>query len=229
MLKRRLEPRGTAVTVVAALSAAAPRAIRGDIAAAIPLLFVAGTDAVRPNVLSLAHGVIRTMFWHKYRIPLSAALLTVGCFVAIGVGRADKPGQSPPANQPAAAPDDKHAPADADTAKLDSLLKARRDNLQKGYDLLAIHRDLSDLASILESLIAVQERLLEVDLELSHTPQQRMDAYERALEKARRMDTDVSNRVAGGLQQPQDSCRAKDALLKIEIAMFKEKMRPQGR
>jgi hypothetical protein len=31
--------------------------------------------------------------------------------------------------------------------------------------------------------------------------------------------------VAGGLEQPHDDSRAKDVVLKVEIAMLKEKMR----
>jgi len=169
------------------------------------------------------------MFWHKYRIPLAAACLTLCCFVAIGVGRADRLEQTPPPNQPAAPGDDKPAPANADAAKLESLLKERRDNLQKGFDLLWNRKDLQDLASTLEEMISFQDRLLDVKLELARSPQQRMEAFERALEKAKELDRNVSNRVGGGLQQPQDSCRTKESVLKIEIAMFKEKMRRQGK
>jgi len=226
MLKRRLEHRGTAVTVAAALSAAGPRAVRGDIAG-IPLMFVGGADAVRPNVLSLTRGVIRTMFWHKYRIPLAAALVTAGCFVVIGVGRADKPGQSPHPNQTVAAPDDKKAPADSDAAKLQSLLRVRRENLQREYDQLSSRKDLQDLASTLEHLITVQERLLEVELELSDNPRIRMELYQRAQDRAKRTESGITERVAAGLEQPQDASRAKDLVLKVEIAMLKEKMRQE--
>ena len=56
-----------------------------------------------------------------------------------------------------------------------------------------------------------------------------MNARERALENAKQLEKKVSDRVEGGLQEPQDFNRAKDNVLKIEIAMLKEKMRQQGK
>jgi RNA polymerase sigma factor (sigma-70 family) len=229
ILQRRLERRGVAISVAAALTASAPQAVRGEIAASIPLIGFAGTDAIRPNVRSLAQGVIRTMFWHRYRIPVVIAFLALGCLVSVGVGRADKSESSPPPNQPALPHDEKPVDVSADAAKLQSLLEERRDNLQKGYDELIHRKDLESLAATLEQRLSFQDRLLDVDLELSHTPKQRLEAYERALQRSKDFEKWVHDRVEGGLQQPHDLKLVKDNRLKVEIAMLKEKMRQQGK
>jgi RNA polymerase sigma factor (sigma-70 family) len=229
MLQRRLERRGTAVAIVAALSAAAPRTVRGELVAAVAPIAIEGTNAIRPNIVSLAHGVIRTMFWHKCRIPAVLALFALACLVAINVGRAAKPEPQQPPNQPAAPREDKPAAPDAEVAKIEALLKERRENLKEAFEKQRLRQEQGMLMSPMEELVPIQDRLLEVELELSHTPKERMEAYDRALKKASDLQKMVAARVAAGQERSVDDNVAKDNLLKLQIAMLKEKMRQQGK
>jgi hypothetical protein len=70
-----------------------------------------------------------------------------------------------------------------------------------------------------------RQALMEVELELGRDTSERVEALESALKSAKALGTQTRNRVRGGLEDPQDEFRARDAVLKIEVALQKERMK----
>jgi RNA polymerase sigma factor (sigma-70 family) len=225
-------PRGTVLSRLAvARRRLRQRLERRDVAPAFPAAslplseeFVAATasltrSAAPAQIVSLSNGVIRAMFWNSVRLPLAASLLAVASLAVIGVSHADKPA-IPPADRPPAANGQ-----DPEAAKLRRLLEQRRDTLREWQSTMEKRIDLQMKAGALEQMLSAQEQLLEVELELGQTGPERAEAYERALKLARELHETTVNRVKGGLQDPVDVPRTKAAVLKIEIAAQKERMK----
>jgi RNA polymerase sigma factor (sigma-70 family) len=226
MLQRRLEGRGVAPAAIGAFVAAS-EAASGELNAGIVRLGLeAGAGEVGPRIVSLASGVIQTMLWNKLRMPIALVLMVCACVAGAGIVMAGKPDEKkadPPAKRKPENPR-----ADPEAAKLESLLKGRRDNLKKGYEMISERKDLQALPSTLHQLLEYQEKILEVEIELSRTSQQRFAAYEQVLKEARRIANNIEDRVKAGVGEPHDLHRAKDLVLKIEIAIQKEKMFGEG-
>jgi len=211
-LRPRLERRGIALAVPPVIPPLSERLVTMT----VPL--GQGAAATAP-IITLSDGVIRTMFRNKLRLPLAAGILVAAGLVAIGFSRADKPAGQPADLPPAAKGED------AEAVKLRMLLLQRRDNLQDFVRTLDTRQDLQTKAGALEQMIWGRQALMEVELELSREASERVQALDRALKSAQALHTQTRNRVRGGLDDPQDELRARDAVLKIEVALQKERMK----
>ncbi len=226
MLQRRLERRGVAPAALGAFVAGAEAASRELNAGIVRLGLQAGAGEVGQRIGSLSSGVIQAMLWNKLRTPIALALLAGVCMAGAGIVMGQKPetkADPPPKGKI------ENPVADVDRTKLESMLKQRRDNLKEEYRSLGQRQDVDNLPTTLDQKVKCQEKLLEVELELSRTPEERMAAYVQVLKEAQANADNVINRTKAGLALPSDQYRAKDLVLKLEIAMLKEKMAQKGK
>src|SRR5262245_17684694 len=226
MLQRALERRGVAPAAIGAFVAGA-EATSGELNAGIVRLALqAGAGDVGQRIVSLSSGVIQAMLWNRLRMPIALALLAGVCAAGAGVVMAQKPAEK--AEQPAKSKPE-NPPANADAGRLESLLKDRLDNLKNGYAQVSHRKDLQALPTTVQQVLEYLEKILEVQLELSQKPQDRLAAYEEILNESKEFAKMLNDRVRAGVQEPHEYNRAKDLVLKIEIAMLKEKKAQKGK
>jgi hypothetical protein len=121
-------------------------------------------------------------------------------------------------------------PPNGDAEKVKALLQERRDTLAKELELIKKREDIVPDKSVwLEKLTQAALALLEVELELSTSPADRMAAYKKALESCQKLENDFGDRVNRGLALPEDHMRAKDMRLKVQIKMTKEQMKQDAK
>jgi RNA polymerase sigma factor (sigma-70 family) len=240
-LAKRLTRRGISLSVAAlsaALASEATASVPSQLlvaTAAHALAFAFGGGGGSLTVQTLAEGVMRSMI-SKFIVgcAIGAVVLTslVGGSIMLASGSNDNPTAraETPKNEQQLVPARAEAPlrkeatgpaADADSDKIASLLKERRDNLKQGLKILNQRRSL--VPEIVQQIWVLQEKLLEVELELSRTPQERLAAYAEALKQAQGIVETMRAREKITNDQ-SEFFRAKDVALRIEIAMLKEKM-----
>ena len=121
-------------------------------------------------------------------------------------------------------------PPKGDADKVKALLQERRDTLAKELEMVKQREDIVPDKSVwLEKLTQAGLALLEVELELSASPADRMAAYKKALAFCQKLENDFGDRVNRGLALPEDHMRAKDMRLKVEIKMTKEQMKQDAK
>ena len=169
------------------------------------------------------------MLWKKYRLATALVLFLTACLLGAGFGLAQKPQPQPKAEAlPKAKPE--ATPADSDAAKIRSLLNERRDNLRNTHDIALKRLPISqNLSATVDRLLSVQESVLNVELELSQTPKERLEAYERSLKSAQGLFKMIETRVKGQIEPPENLYRTRDNVLRIEIAMLKERMKQKSK
>ncbi|HLW68100.1 MAG TPA: hypothetical protein VKS79_22475 [Gemmataceae bacterium] len=117
-------------------------------------------------------------------------------------------------------------PPKGDAEKLKALLGERRDTLTKELEMTTKREAIvPDKSQWLDQLCQTQEALLDVDLELSTSPADRLAAYKKALEGLQKREDFFKSMTERGLALPQDYMRAKETRLKVEIKMTKERMK----
>jgi hypothetical protein len=77
-----------------------------------------------------------------------------------------------------------------------------------------------------EQFITAQLALAEAEIDAGRTAKERIESLERVLKAAREYSDAANNRVRGGLEDPEHAPRAKDTVLRIEVALQKERMKP---
>lgn len=228
-LRRRLERRGIAPAVLAGLATAAAQMVTADLtAAALRCALASRLAEVSPRILSLSNGAIQTMLWKKCRLATAFVLFLATCLLGAGFGLAQKPQLQPKAEAPPKAKPEA-TPADSDAAKIRSLLNERRDNLRNTHDITLKRLPITqNLSATIDRLLSVQESILNVELELSQTPKERLEAYERSLKSAQGLFKMIETRVKDQIEPPQNLYRTRDNV-RIEIAMLKEKMKQKSK
>jgi hypothetical protein len=117
-------------------------------------------------------------------------------------------------------------PVKTDAEKVRALLKERLETLMDQWGkVLKRDKFVPDKSAWLSDLCVILQEILEVNLELSFTPTDRLSAYKNAVEALKKVENDFKERVDGGTALPQDYLRAKQIRLKVEINMTKEQIK----
>ena len=121
-------------------------------------------------------------------------------------------------------------PPKTDADKVKALLKERREVLNDEWVMTLKREDIvPDKTIWLDQLCRTAEAILDVDLDLSATRDDRMAAFKNALEMAQKLEDNFKIRVERGLALPQDYLHAKETRLKIEINMTNEQIKQKAK
>ncbi|HEV3142552.1 MAG TPA: hypothetical protein VGZ47_01570 [Gemmataceae bacterium] len=121
-------------------------------------------------------------------------------------------------------------PPKGDADKVKALLKERQQTLEEELKLVLQREDIVPDKSIwLEQALHAMEALVDVDLELSASPAERLAAYKKGVESLQKMEKNFKDRVNQGFAVPQDYARARETRLKVEIKMTKEQMKQNAK
>jgi len=250
LLAKRLTRRGVvfaggsvaAVLSAGSASASAPPALVASTIKSASLL-AAGRAAgvISAKVAALTEGVVKAMFVTKIKIVLAVVLVVAALAGAAGLiyqtQAADQP--KPKEEPPAAKKDQKQGEEKQATTKeeeklrvlkVKALLKERRDILKDEWETVLKREDIvPDKSQWLDTLCHTLEAILEVDLDLSDSPADRLAAYKNAMDSAQKLENNFKDRMNRGLALPQDYMHAKELRLKVEISMTKEQMKQNAK
>jgi RNA polymerase sigma factor (sigma-70 family) len=224
LLHHRLEKRGLSLSAVLGVAevarvSAVPTAGLSSIVTAATR-FAAGQVAkgtIDVQVVALAEGVLRAMFLNKLKITAGVLLTIALAGTAAGVLTlaAAKP-TAPLANTPKTDKDK----ADATTsARIRKLQVERRDTLKK--ELETRQQEFRVGRATIDTYLETSSRLLEAELDLATTAQQRIAAHAAHLKLAKDAEENTAIRHNAGQLKLADLYQARAARMKAEIDWLK--------
>jgi outer membrane protein TolC len=111
---------------------------------------------------------------------------------------------------------------DADTsAKLESLLRERRDTLRQLVQVVGVHY--RDGRTTEDAVVCANNRLLEAELDLLTAKAERIAVYEQLVENMRRLEEVAAARHEVGVGSIEEVLAAKAARLRAEIELVRMK------
>ena len=120
-------------------------------------------------------------------------------------------------------------PVNPDAQKVKELLKLRQKVVTDELKLIRAREDIvTDVGQWLWQLCETHEHLLEVNLELSETPGERITAYKKTLDELNKLEEQFVRTVVSKLL-PQDDRHLVEIRLKIEINMTKEQIKQNAK
>jgi RNA polymerase sigma factor (sigma-70 family) len=224
-LHRELDKRGLSlsgalgVAEVARLTGGVPAALRSGTAGAAAT-FAAGQTAggaINVQAAALAEGVLRAMFLSRVKIAVVALLTTVVAGTALGVLGLEA---KPPAPAVAGKPKPGKDKADAATREKIRKLQVERREALKQAEEARLQEFLAGRGT-LDLLLKISRLLLQAELDLAATAQQRIAAHAAHLKVAKEVDQFCEQRYHAGRMTPADFFQARAARLEAEIGWLK--------
>jgi RNA polymerase sigma factor (sigma-70 family) len=199
-----------------------------------PLLFSQTTKVVLGGtttvaITTLTEGMLRDMFTTKLKMALVVILaLTAmgGAGASVYYLRAQAPALQPehPAKKPEKEAQDKK-PGEQIEARLQKLLKDRRDMAEQELRVLREQFQEGSQAVSLDMIVECSKRLLKAELESSNKKADRLAAYERHLGWVNTYVKAKKAMFEAGRTSPAELARAEYERLDVEIELEREKAR----